>query len=117
MAVHRGKQKRTMADVRSVAVAVESYAVDNDVFPIQATQGPLAGVDGLLAPTYSKSLQHLDGWGRDLRYASDGVEYTLASLGKDGIASGPASGPTTDFDDDLIFAMGAFIAWPEGAQD
>ena len=29
-AVQRGKQKRTMADMRALATAIESYAVDND---------------------------------------------------------------------------------------
>ncbi len=29
-AIDRGKQKRTMADMRSVGTAIESYAVDNN---------------------------------------------------------------------------------------
>src|SRR5438093_3958648 len=32
-AVQRGKQKRTMADMRSLATAIEAYAVDNNVYP------------------------------------------------------------------------------------
>ncbi|MBI3447802.1 MAG: prepilin-type N-terminal cleavage/methylation domain-containing protein, partial [Acidobacteria bacterium] len=34
-AIDRGKQKRTMSDMRSVGTAVESYAVDNNFYPIQ----------------------------------------------------------------------------------
>ena len=32
-AVQRGRQKKSMADIRSIATAVESYAVDNNLYP------------------------------------------------------------------------------------
>ena len=32
-AVQRGKQKRTMSDMRALATAVEAYAVDNNQYP------------------------------------------------------------------------------------
>ena len=32
-AVQRGKQKRTMSDMRALATAVEAYAVDNNLYP------------------------------------------------------------------------------------
>ena len=32
-AVQRGKQKRTMSDMRALATAIEAYAVDNNVYP------------------------------------------------------------------------------------
>src|SRR6476660_5345415 len=32
-AVQRGKQKRTMSDMRTMATAIEAYAVDNNVYP------------------------------------------------------------------------------------
>ena len=32
-AIQRGKQKRTMADMRAVGTAVEAYAVDNNLYP------------------------------------------------------------------------------------
>src|SRR6185369_8263053 len=31
-AVQRGKQKRTMSDMRTMATAIEAYAVDNNVY-------------------------------------------------------------------------------------
>ena len=116
-AVQRGKQKRTMADVRSIAVAGETYASDNDAMPALTPQGSVYALEAALEPTYLRSLPRLDGWGRDILYGSDGDEYTLVSLGKDGLVSGPASGPTTNFKDDLIFSTGSFIAWPVGTQD
>ena len=38
-AVQRGKQKRTMSDMRALATAVEAYAVDNNVYPTAAACG------------------------------------------------------------------------------
>ena len=35
-AVQRGKQKRTMSDMRALATAVEAYAVDNNIYPAAA---------------------------------------------------------------------------------
>src|ERR1700688_301014 len=32
-AVQRGRQKRSMSDMRTLATAVESYSVDNNVYP------------------------------------------------------------------------------------
>ena len=32
-AVQRGKQKRTMSDMRALATAIEAYAVDNNIYP------------------------------------------------------------------------------------
>ena len=36
-AVQRGKQKRTMSDMRALATAVEAYAVDNSSYPAAAS--------------------------------------------------------------------------------
>ena len=41
-AIDRGKQKRTMADIRSVGTAVESYAVDVNFYPRGFALGPVA---------------------------------------------------------------------------
>src|SRR5476651_2007528 len=32
-AVQRGKQKRTMSDMRALATAIEAFAVDNNTYP------------------------------------------------------------------------------------
>src|SRR5438093_9756408 len=37
-AVQRGRQKKSMADMRSIATAVESYAVDYNVYPPAACE-------------------------------------------------------------------------------
>src|SRR5437867_13270949 len=54
-AIDRGKQKRTMADIRSVGTAVEEYVLDNNFYPIQGTQGSLnPTISGFLEPVYIK---------------------------------------------------------------
>jgi len=50
-AVQRGKQKRTMSDMRALATAVESYAVDNSSYPAAACNSGLftSGTENTLA--------------------------------------------------------------------
>src|SRR6058998_1924433 len=68
-AIDRSKQKRTMADIRSVGTAVEEYAIDNNFYPIQTTQGAIAtSIAAILEPTYIKVAPKKDGWNFDIRY-------------------------------------------------
>ena len=126
-AVQRGKQKRTMADMKALAVALEAYQVDNSVYPAAAcnpgnftTPGPLLATDSFtnLTPTYIAQPPMTDGWGRFMRYNLDAaqVHYNLRSLGRNGAANALVCGTTTDFNDDILFSDGAFLQWPEGTQ-
>jgi general secretion pathway protein G len=116
LAVQRARQSRTMADMRAVATALEIYHHDNGFVP----ELPLAPVDGVavfLQPTYVKRAPLLDSWQESLRYASDTVSYTLWSYGADRIEqTSPPLGLTRSFTDDIIFANGTFVQWPEGAR-
>ena len=114
-AIDRGKQKRSMADLRSIGTASEAYAVDNNHYPI----GALAVVGPTLQPVYIKLMPANDGWNHPFTYAGQalGVGYTVKSLGKDGVVeAGPAGAQTGDFDCDIIFIDGQFVQWPEGMQ-
>jgi len=122
-ALDRSKQKRTMADVRYLATSVETYAIDNTYYPIQASEVDAAAssLPTAIGPIYMRNAPTLDGWGYALRYQSAGVAYTVGSRAKDGVAGGSLTvsgtgGPQTDFDCDIIFSYGAFVQWPEGAQ-
>jgi len=115
-AIDRGKQKRTMADVRSVGTAIESYAVDTNLYPTSANIGALGGV---LSPIYIRTLPVTDGWKNALVYTpGGGTGYTVGSGGKDGgaLTVVGAGGPTTNFNDALIFINGSFVQYPEGQQ-
>ena len=112
-AIDRGKQKRTMADLRSIGTAVESYAVDNNVYP-QATDA--ATLTASVAPIYIKVMPANDGWSRVFQVTATTVDYTLSSNGKDGTATSCAAGVTTLFNEDICFANGQFVRYPQGTQ-
>ena len=126
-AVQRGKQKRTMADIKALAVAIEAYHVDNSVYPTAAcaggnytSAGPSLDTASFsnLAPTYIAQVPLRDGWGRFYLYGLDAAEvnYNVRSLGRDGAASSLVCGTTTNFNDDILFSDGVFLQWPEGTQ-
>jgi len=115
-AVDRGRQKRTMADLRSVGTAVESYAIDVSLYPTAADINALAAsIDAI----YARSMSTKDAWYNDLVYIPDaGTGYTVGSGGKNGgaLTIVGTGGPTTGFDDAIIFSDGRFVQWPDGPQ-
>ena len=130
-AVQRGKQKRTMADMRSLATAIEAYAVDNNSYPTGTCQtgafttaGNVMDTSSLivLQPTYIAQAPRIDGWQRFLYYNTMGPanaadQYNLISYGRDGAPDGTVNcGSTTNFNDDIIYSNGTFLQWPEGTQ-
>ena len=112
-AIDRGKQKRTMADLRSIGTAVESYAVDNNVYP---TATDAAALTTSVQPIYIKSMPAADGWSNTFTVNSATSTYTLASLGKDGTANTCNPGTIRTFADDICFIDGQFTRYPAGSQ-
>jgi general secretion pathway protein G len=117
-ATERAKQRRTMADIRTLATAVEAYAVDNDdIYPRAESMEELRP---LIVPSYVRNLPELDGWGNELRYRCLDEEcsgYAISSSGSDKIfehvtAAEYERKQTTDFDSDLIYIKGEFIQGP-----
>src|SRR5207253_7551186 len=108
-AMQRSKQKRTMADIRTIATAWEARATDQNSyaaagysFPATVSYGNLAS---RLTPTYIKTLPQNDGWGRAYGFGNDtaGQVYAIRSMGKDGSwQDTQAIGPTTTFDSDIV---------------
>jgi type II secretion system protein G len=127
-AVQRGKQKRTMSDMRALATAVEAYAVDNNQYPTASCPTGLtaiitaaAPVDNnsfsKLSPTYIGQPPKVDGWGQFVNYANDTNNYAIRSFGRDKAATAIGTcGTTTDFNNDIVYANGSFVCWPEGTQ-
>jgi general secretion pathway protein G len=113
-AIDRGKQKRTMADLRSLGTAVESYSIDNSFYPV-ATD--MASLETSVEPIYIRTAPEDDGWGHTFTVSSATGEYTLCSGGKNGGAcASDAGGATQNFNDSITFANGQFVQWPEGSQ-
>ena len=122
-ALDRGRQKRSMSDIRNLGTAVESYAVDANYYPISTSLVTISSLDPVLMgiqPGYIKIAPVRDGWGGLYYYGSDttgtGSDYTIVSYAKDQKASSSSKGITKDFDCDIIFQEGAFSAYPEGIQ-
>jgi general secretion pathway protein G len=131
-AIQRAKQRRTMGDMRTTATAVEAYSVDMNRYPPAAGQfdlpspltalgaGTIGGMTKYVQPTYLKVVPLADGWASWFVYMDDtigGGFYVLGSYGKDGkLQGGQPIGPTTDFNNDIIYANGSFLQWPEGVQ-
>src|ERR1044072_7169980 len=76
-AMQRSKQKRSMADIRSIATAWEARATDMNNYGAAGSQSTISfGSGGVtyssmvarLTPTYIKSLPKNDGWGDPYDY-------------------------------------------------
>ncbi len=117
-AIDRGKQKRTMADMRSLGTSVESYAVDNNFYPKGMASVAAAGVSTHVAPIYIKTVPTTDGWNNawDIDSTATGSQYTITSPAKDGTQGTQTGGQTGDFNCDILFANGQFFQWPQGTQ-
>jgi type II secretion system protein G len=127
-AVQRGKQKRTMSDMRTMATAVEAYAVDNNVYPDGActtasytiTDTPLNDTSlSVLSPTYIANPARKDGWDTFFLYGApnDHQQYVLQSTGRDKSYQAATCVTTTNFNDDIVYSNGGFVQFPEGAQN
>ncbi len=120
-AIDRGKQKRTMADIRSIGTVMESYAIDNNLYPVTEGWQPVGVLGESVEPVYIRKLPVADGWDNGILVLSDGENYTIVSYGKDGVPDQDWSGEiqgdaTTTFNGDIVFRNGQFVAWPEGIQ-
>ena len=126
-AMQRSRQKRTMADIRSVATAWEARATDMNTYSLAGLTVPSIGgvstatLAGKLSPTYIKSMPQNDAWGTKFAVGADAAAYVIVSYGKDkaGQVSGTdvTPGATQKFDCDIVFSNGSFIIYPEGVQN
>ena len=123
-AINRGRQKRSMADLRTVGTAVEAYAVDMAFYP---TLSPATDFNStwfaFLEPTYVKTVPRNDGWRTAFRSVSTSRFYTLASAARDRVFEDESlqtlayNGRTTQsMDCDIVYSNGSFMSYPEGIQ-
>lgn len=128
-AANKAKQKRTIADMRNLAVGVMSYGVDHMtpegdvVFPEASSIEELVAI---LQPEYLAQPPHADGWGNPYRYAcraelgAPGCStFRLISPGRDGAfehddpwSYGAEVFAVGAFDRDIVYADGAFLQYP-----
>ena len=121
-AINRGRQKRSMADIRTIGTAVEAYAVDMAFYPTFA-EGAVSGTATLLGnlePTYVKTVPREDGWRTPFYAVSVSRFYTLGSAARDkqiGALGSYGANITSDMDCDIVYSNGSFVQYPEGVQD
>jgi type II secretion system protein G len=129
-AMQRSRQKRTMADMRTIATAWEARATDMNAYSAAgaAIEWPDASQDcsileTRLTPTYIKRITNYDGWSSkfSVGWTTEGDSYSVQSNGADktkNVTATSAAAPitTANFDCDIIFSDGNFIVYPEGVQ-
>jgi general secretion pathway protein G len=129
-AIQRGRQKRAMGEVRSIATAAQAYATDAQIFPIGAGafDAPTDTVLSDLTPDYIKAIPITDPWNTPYQYSatSAGTDFGTASFGKDGAVDlanwGTISvntfqpADTGCFECDIVWFDDGFVIKPEGKQ-
>jgi type II secretion system protein G len=131
-ALTRAKQKRTMADMRTVATAWESRNVE--ISRYNAAGAGYMGIDqpidisdleAAVVPTYVRNVPKVDGWNHPLLCFANqpwgnpapASQYVIISAGADNILDPTIQpGPTTNYDCDIIFSSGLFLVYPDGVQ-
>jgi type II secretory pathway pseudopilin PulG len=115
-AIQRGRQARTVGDMRGLATAIAMYQQDYAKFPVASSWSDIVDIEDTIIP-YMGSMSRIDGWQRSFMYISDGDNYTLVSYGLNGVADQPwTQAPIHYFDDDIVIQGGSFMQWPEGVQ-
>ncbi len=115
-AIVRGKQKRTMADIRTIGTMFEMYKIDKLHYP--TGRGNIENLEKEFIPEYIQQLPLEDGWGNPNQFISDGESYTVFSTGKDKkLDYNWGGGSTQLFDNDIVFSNEKFYQWPDGPQE
>jgi hypothetical protein len=112
--------KRTLADMRSIAVAWESRATDINSYTVNEVSGGPVGTDDLvaaLAPTYIKSVPREDAYGEPFLFTvgMSGNKYEIRSTGENREIDETAAGPFDDMAKDTVFSNGSFVSYPREA--
>ncbi len=127
--MNRARQKRTMADMRTLALGIDSFETDRNGFPASAGYAlpsgltlPTATIGAIvseISPTYLRAVPLVDGWNSWFTYGTDSsrANYALRSNGADGTPdASPPLGETHSFESDIILVNGSFIQYPDGLQ-
>lgn len=112
--------RQTMADLRTLATAVEARATDVNEYPKVSFEE----LEALITPTYIRSVPKVDSWGTPYLYVGTGEHYRFVSAGADKRFEWSArhldltiTEPklSESLDADIIFQDGNFIQSPKVA--
>lgn len=127
-AMQRSRQKRTMADMRTIASAWEARATDVNQYSAAgvswpATEDEASTLSTILSPTYIKNVPVYDGWSNTIMVGvnDSGSSYAVRSFGADKEVDNTGTDAdgaitTQNFDCDIIYSDGSFVQYPEGVQ-
>jgi len=131
-ALQKAKQKRTVADIRNAGTAEMSWLTDqiaaaaagatNTISVTEYTAMSAANLSNLLVPQYLQELPDKDGWKGNLDYYvttnfSQKKIMLTRSYGQKGLADGGSytagAFEPTDYEQDIVWADGFFVRWPQ----
>jgi type IV pilus assembly protein PilA len=134
-ALQKAKQKRTVADVRNTGTAMFSWLTDqvgaaaagasaSDVsLSSYDTALDAADMNSILVPMYMQEVPNVDGWKMPYEYylktaaPLDPQVMAIRSFGRnqseDGDPYSVTSFDPTDYDQDIVWADGFFVRWPQ----
>ena len=106
-AMDRGRQRRSMADMRNIATAGGTMRVDTGSYPANLAA---------LVPTYMQVTPANDGWGTAYLYVVGADTYTITSLGSNAAVGPVAPVPWINdpYDPDIVMTDGQFTFAPTG---
>ncbi len=130
IAISRSRQRRSMADMRSIATAWEARNVETGRYNAAGVAVPgvdqpvdLSALTTALSPTYIKQMPLYDGWEHPFACftnqawggSATAETYAIISPGRDGqFATTETLGMFQSFDCDIIYSNGSFLTYPEG---
>jgi len=134
-ALQKAKQKRTVADVRNTGTAMFSWLTDQVGAAAAGTGAQKVDlgnyvaithseIRGQLVSTYLQEVPELDGWKNPYEYylnTENPLSPTVMAIRSYGRNTAPESDAytvtnfyPTDYDQDIVWADGFFVQWPEG---
>jgi len=137
--LEKAKQRKTMANINSIGKAMLNWVTDQagaaaagasttDVMDLDNFESVThEELDAIMVPVYMAAIPNSDGWGTELDYYIKAVNFndadTLAirSAGKGGLFDGTtytmAPFVSTDYKQDIVWADGLFVRWPQNWKD
>ena len=117
-AIDRGRQKRTMADMRALGGLLEEYRREHGALPQVSTASGLTELLSQSSPDMEIPIR--DGWGKAYRLRLGDGRIEIVSAAQCGeLEPSPPEGEamsTQTLEADIVWRDGAFVRYPEGTQ-
>lgn len=137
--LEKAKQRTTMANINSIGKAMMNWLTDQagaaaagasttDKMDLSDFEGVTQEeMDAIMVPVYLAHVPGKDGWGSELDYYmkllnfNDANALAIRSPGRVGVFDGDtytmAPFVSTDYEQDIVWADGLFVRWPQNWKD